>query len=81
MITPKPGDVFVLTKRVVTDAGKEYHPGDEFTLIELTDDNPFGYLSPLGNWRVKCKFFEPPDDRSIWSSIWFMLDRELLIPA
>lgn len=74
MRIPKPGDVLVFRRDTLTAGGNWYEKGDEMTLIEPTADAPFGYESALCNWRVRCKFHEPPAPESVWSSIWMGLE-------
>lgn len=63
-VLPQSGEILVATIHFRTSAGTKYVPGDEFELLERTNEAPYGYLSSLGNWRVKCKA-----RTSIWSSI------------
>jgi len=62
-----------------TAAEKIYVPGDTLVLLEPTGQAPFNSRSSLCNWVVKCKYYEPPSPRSIWSNIWMMIEEGALV--
>lgn len=72
---PEAGKVFEVVRPFSTVAGVSYQVGDRLELIEPTGQNPFGWETHLPAWVVKCKHFSPPDNRSIWTAIWFMAER------
>jgi hypothetical protein len=59
---------------MVTEADKRYNIGDRLVLLEPTGQAPHGAISNLCNWKVKCRYFEPPVPQSIWSNIWVMIE-------
>jgi len=65
---PQAGDVLVVEKPLVTQAGYFYQVGSRLRLIERTQDAPFGLLSSLGNWVVECPF-----QKSVWTNIELMI--------
>lgn len=71
----KSGDILVVKHPILTLADKVYNVGDELQLIEPTGMAPFGFKSNLCNWVVKCPYFSPPDDRSVWGGIWMLVER------
>lgn len=71
MNLPSPGDTYVLTHPIFTFAGVHYDTGDEFVLVEATQEAPYGVKSGICNWLVTCKHFP---DGTIWSNIWHMID-------
>lgn len=75
---PEAGKTFVVVESFSTMAGVSYEPGDTLELIEPTGQNPFGFRTHLPVWIVKCKHFSPPDQRSIWTSIWYMAERGMI---
>lgn len=75
---PIPGDIYEFTVETRTAAGKVYNVGDRLELFEETGQAPFGYLSRISNWYVKCKYFMPPQPESVWSSIWNMIEFDLI---
>lgn len=71
---PEPGKIYEVVKPFRTMAGVDYKVGDHLELIEPTGRNPFGFQSKLCNWVVKCKHFSPPDDQTVWSGIYIMIE-------
>lgn len=74
MREPKSGDVYDVIKRFATKGTNEsdlspYEVGDTLELLEPTGQNPFTYNTPKDFWKVKCKHFQPPDNRSVWACI------------
>jgi hypothetical protein len=67
-ILPNPGDTLVVKVPFVTMAGFTYNVGDEMLLLERTMESPYGRLSSLMNWKVKCPYFT-----SVWTGIEAML--------
>lgn len=72
---PEAGKIFEVVRPFNTIAGVSYQAGDTLELIEPTGQNPFGVKTYLPAWVVKCKFYSPPDKRTIWTSIWYMAER------
>lgn len=75
---PEAGKVYEVVKPFVTLAGVTYKVGDRLELVEPTDRNPFKTKSKLCNWVVKCKYWSPEDDSSVWSNIWFMVEAGII---
>lgn len=75
---PASGKTFEVVTPFYTAAGKSYEIGDILELIEPTGQNPYGWTTHLPAWVVKCKYFSPPDQKSIWTSIWFMAERGMI---
>jgi len=67
-ILPNPGDTLVVKVPFFTMAGFHYYPGDTLLLLERTMESPYGRLSSLMNWKVKCPYFT-----SVWTGIEAML--------
>lgn len=65
---PHVGDIWVLTSTIKTVGGDCYLPGEKFYLVERTDEAPFGFKCPEGNWKVQVK-----GKTSVWSSIPYMI--------
>lgn len=66
---PEAGDVYEFTRMVKTIGGHVYERGGKFRILERTDEAPFGYRNPQGNFKVAT-----PDGRiSVWSSIHGMI--------
>lgn len=61
---PRKGDVYEFTRTIFTFAKVEYKPGDRLFILARTEEAPFGFKDPQGNFVVRCKYFT-----SVWSSI------------
>lgn len=61
---PEPGDVYEFTVSCSTIAGHALPKGTKLTLVEWTQDAPFNFKDPAGNWLV-----DGPNGRTVWSSI------------
>lgn len=75
---PQSGDIYVVRRKFYALSGCVYDVGDILELIEPTGQAPFGYASGLCNWQVKCKNFQPPDKRAVWSAIWMLIDNRMI---
>lgn len=73
-VLPHPDDLYEIQKEFSTLASVTYLPGMRLKLVELTEDSPFGFTSRIGNWRVECPFFAPPQPESVWSLIWYLIE-------
>lgn len=76
----KAGQIYVVRELLVTRAGATYIKGDELHVIEPTGQDPHREWEKITkhmgldpkyaiNWMVKCKFWQPPDPRSIWATL------------
>jgi hypothetical protein len=75
------GDVLEFILSVRCGSGKVYYPGETLTLLEKTGLDPFGQGASLKtehNWLVKCRYFSPPDQESVWATIYQMFERGLI---
>ena len=75
------GDVFEFMMSVRCGSGKVYLPGETLTLLEKTGLDPFeqgAQLKTEHNWLVKCKYYSPPDQESVWATIEHMFERGLI---
>lgn len=45
---------------------KRYEKGHIIEVLEPTGHDPWGYDDPGGRWVVKCPYFSPPQNESIW---------------
>jgi hypothetical protein len=67
------GDTLVVIQPFKTlgtqgDGLEGYVPGDQLTLVERTEENPFQHSSDQ-RWKVKCKHYEPPQPEAVWCYI------------
>jgi hypothetical protein len=74
-VRPVPGSIYEVVEPFTMRSGKAYEVGMRLELYEETDQKPFGYESRISNWIVKCPYFSPPDPRSVWSSIWMLIEQ------
>jgi hypothetical protein len=63
----------------IADSEEGYVAGDKLILHEPTGLDPFGFQSQISNWIIECKYFKPPQDESVWSGIWLMIERKLIV--
>lgn len=78
-VSLRPGDVYKVVKPFMTKAGRLYGVGDTLELIEPTGQKPFGIRALDGiNWVVKCRYFSPPADESVWSCVQLMINAGML---
>jgi len=76
---PRVGDIYKITQTFWTLAHRRYAYGDLLELIRPTELSPFGHKSEDGNWIVRCKNFQPPDDRSVWSMIQWLIANDHVV--
>jgi hypothetical protein len=60
----KVGQILIVEKPFSTNGGFNYVKGEKLTLLQRTNEAPYGFSSSLGNWRVEC-----PHTVSVWSNI------------
>lgn len=67
----KPGDKLRFTRDLTNPVNFPFIKGDILTLIEPTDASPHGFAKTgICNWVV-----DGPNGRTIWTSIWYGLDK------
>lgn len=67
-VLPEPGDILYVEDAFTTPGDALYLPGDTLELLCRTDEAPWGRISSLGNWWVKCKY-----GTSVWANIEYIL--------
>lgn len=66
----KAGDKLEVQRGFTTAAGKAYYRGNVITLLEPTQQAPFGTVLEPHNWVVICPHWQPPAPQSVWSNIY-----------
>jgi hypothetical protein len=67
------GETLIVLIPFLTAGAEWFARYDTMTLVERTDEAPFGFTTTLGNWIVRAH-----DNASVWSSIEWLLHTGVL---